>query len=310
MRQGRLSAASFVLSFAVLAVLSAAAGEKSKKNDAGGRATAGKKDKGKNGAKGEKVLILEQDYTLVDMDEKGPKPKAVRQLVYITPGQVQVDEYAAGAKRPKETVLLDLDREEIYNIDHKRREMTRETFDARRKRLEKQKENIRRDLKEIVGPQREKVRRLYKGMLDDERRYKADMSGKPETLAGVECRRIRIYDLRERDYSPLTMYVHPKIKLPYDSEEALYLLKLVGRRLADFMRKNKALLRSLPMKLHLQTAGGGTLDVTVRKVRHSTMEELRPRFSKQERTLFKPPSGYTDPRKRLRPGVRHAERPD
>lgn len=258
-----------------------------------------------------KILVLTQEYTLVEMDKDGLHPKAVKQIMYVTPGKVQVDEYKTGGETPVETLVLDLDRELIFNFDHVRKEMTGETFAERRKRIEDREKSVKEDLAAMrEGPQKDSVRRLYKHMLDEDRKYKAETAGEPEEIAGVQCEVITVGDIRDREYRPLRMSVHPELNLPYDSEESLYLLRLISRRMADFLRTNKALLRRLPMKLNLNVAAGGTLDVLVKDVRRMTEDELRPDFSKRNRTLFEPPVGYKDIGRKMTTTPRKAERPD
>ncbi|HYG74172.1 MAG TPA: hypothetical protein VEK08_04125 [Planctomycetota bacterium] len=218
------------------------------------------------GRAAETVLVVEQDYNIVEMGKEGPTAKDIRQKLYIHKDMVCIDEYGGkDAGKPTESIVVDLKNKKIINLNHIDKKKVVEDFEARRRRIEKRKKDKQDDLDaQPAGPQRERVEKLYRALLDDKRRYAFDKSaGAAKTLAGVNCQPVKVIADDVPNYVPLEAYLHPDIELPYDNAEMLYLLQIIGEKMSEFMRRNKESFKKLPMELHLDLAAGGRLDTKV-----------------------------------------------
>jgi hypothetical protein len=217
---------------------------------------------------GDQVLVIEQQYNIVEQAKDGLQAKDIRQKLYVHKDMVCIDEYGGKDDKPTESIILDLKNKKIVNLNHVDRKKVTEDFDARRKRIERRRKNAEEDrAAQPPGPQRDKLDKLYRALLDDKRRFAlAQDPGPAKTFLGVECKPIKVVAEGEPDYVPLEAYVHPEQVLPYDSAEVLFLLQIIGEKMADFLRKHKDTFRHVPMELHLDLAAGGKLDTKVLSV--------------------------------------------
>ncbi|MCX7804812.1 MAG: hypothetical protein N3A38_06430 [Planctomycetota bacterium] len=220
-------------------------------------------------------IIVTQKYSFAQADDPEGTRDVVQKL-YLGKEKILIEDEV-------ETVLVDIKGETITTYYHKRKTYLRETFAERRKRIEDSKADLRADMDQVVGAeQRRKLRKLYRYLLDDDRRYRIEWpgGGKGETanVAGVECRRVRVLD--EDGNVVYEGYVHPELEMPYDSAEVLYLLQIIGRKLADTIRSDPGM-KKLPMSLTLMSARGGTVRAEAVKV--ETVEKIDPaRFAVPE----------------------------
>lgn len=241
-------------------------------------------------AAADSVMYVEQDYSIVRQEKDGVEAKDIRQKLYLTADAVRIDEYAGPSKQPTESYLIDFKARQIVNLDHEKLNKLTESFDGRKERIEKRKQKIREDLEALPeGKQREQTQRLYRALLDDQRAYKVE---RPKDLAelevlGVKAEAVRIVDERDPAYVPLATWLHPDLEVPYDNAEVLYLLQIIGPKMAQFLRENKSVFRRLPMKLELDLAAGGTLKTQVVKVESVERRKLAG-------DLFQVPEGYKE----------------
>jgi hypothetical protein len=161
------------------------------------------------------------------------------------------------------------------------------------------------------GPQKEKLTKLYRPMLDDKRKFAlAKDTGGAKKLVGVDCLPVKIIAEDIPNYVPFEGYLHPEIELPYDSAEMLYLLQIIGDKLSDFMKRHKDTFKHMPMELHLDLAAGGRLDtkvVSVTKTEKSAIE------SGGRGTLGSPfvvPEGYDEKSRAIPRGENKNDKPD
>ncbi|HYF50134.1 MAG TPA: hypothetical protein VEJ63_12060 [Planctomycetota bacterium] len=261
----------------------------------------------------EDILIIEQDYKIVEHGKGGAEAKDVRQIIYISPYFVCIDDLggAAGAA-PTESIMLDLKTRQIINLDHQNKVKVLESFDDRRKRIEKRKQTLESDRAAMPdGPQKEKFNKLWRSFLDDKRRYiVAKDPGEPAKLGGVECRPIKIVDAEKTDYAPLEAQLHPDLVLPYDNTEVLFLLQLIGKRMADFLHANKETFKYVPMQLHLDLAAGGTLDTKVVSVKKVKRENLDLKARGALGNPFEVPESYKEPPKKRPPQRTEDDKPN
>ncbi|MCW8131217.1 MAG: hypothetical protein KIS92_12785 [Planctomycetota bacterium] len=224
----------------------------------------------------EEVLVVEQSYNVVK--SKVEESKDIRQKLYMSSNWIRIDEYAGEGKAPSETFLIDLKKETIVNLDNENLTKTTETFEQRRKRMEERKAKAREDLANVPeGAQKEKLEKLYKALLDDERSFEIvkDKNDSKE-IAGAKAESIRVVDARNKDYVPLKAYMHPEIELPYNSAEVLFILQIIGGRMKEYLNKNRRDFRRLPMEMELDLAAGGTLKtmvLSVEKVNRETLDK-------------------------------------
>jgi hypothetical protein len=238
----------------------------------------------------EEVLVVEQDYNLVRADKEGMAGTDGRQKMVVAEDWIRIDEFTGTSKQPVETYLIDLEKKLIVNLDNEKLTKTVETFDQRRERLEQRKKKIKADLDNLPeGPQKKKTEQLHRALLDDERSYKliSDKNAEKKKIADVECIPMKIVDQNTEGYEPMTAYLHPDIELPHNTADMLYLLRLVGGHMRDFLNKNKSQCRRLPMEMTLDLPLGGSLHVQVIKVEKVKRDKLDP-------NLMSIPEGYKE----------------
>jgi len=227
------------------------------------------------------VLVIEQEYDLIENARDGVTAKNIRQKIYITKEFMCIDEYggARAGDAPTESIVIDFKNKEIINLDHENKKKVTEGFEARRKRLEDDHNNKQRDLKDQEeGPQKQYIAKLYRAMLDDSRKFAlAKDPGSEKTISGVACKPVKVIDADAPDYAPLQASVHPDVELPYDSAEVLYLLKIIGKNMSKFLSEHKSVFKYVPMELHLDLAAGGKLDTQVVNVQKMSLTSLDPK---------------------------------
>lgn len=246
----------------------------------------------------EEVLVIEQDYNIVEMGKGGAEGKDVRQILYICRDFVCIDELGGTASGPKivESIMLDLKNRKIINLDHQNKKILTESFESRRKRIDDKKKEARDNIEGISeGPQRDKVEKLWHAMLDDNRHFVLvpDVNP-PKTIANVECKQVTVKVEKEKGYTPMEAYLHPDLELPYDNTEVLYLLRIIGRHLADFLRENKDTFKKVPMELHIDLAAGGKLDTKVVNMTKTTTDKLDITARGALGNPFEVPANYTE----------------
>ena len=214
----------------------------------------------------EEILVIEQDYDIIEQKGGGPEAKDVRQKLYIGADRMCIDEYGgkAGHERPIESTLIDFKARQIVTLKHPEQQKTTETFDSRREKIEARKKQIEDDLAAESNPEtKKKVERLYRGLLDDKRQFSLAATEEVKTLAGYPCKKVQVLGDNTSDYVPLDSYFHPTLELPYDNAELLYLLEIIGPRLSQFLGEHKPTFKFVPMELHLTLSAGGRLDTRV-----------------------------------------------
>lgn len=248
------------------------------------------------------MLIIEQDYNIVENAKEGLNAKDIRQILYVTRDMVCIDEFGGNGKTPSESYLLDLKNQRIVNLDHDNKKLLlSESFDERRKRLTQKKTEVQGDLASLPpGPQRDKILKLYRAMLDGERTFALLESDVKKNIAGVACKTVKIVDAKKPDYIALEASVNPAVELPYDNSEVLYLLKIIGENMAAFLKENKTVFSRLPMELHVDLAAGGKLDTKVVSVKQLKADEFDPK-SRAFGDPFLIPADYAAPKPKLGP---------
>src|SRR5438874_3493222 len=120
-----------------------------------------------NAPAGEAVIVVEQDYNIVEQGKDGPTAKDVRQKLYIHKDMVCIDEYGGkDGGQPTESIIIDLKNKKIINLNHMDKKKVTEDFEARKKRIDKRKRNVEDDLAaQPAGPQRDKIVKLYQALL-------------------------------------------------------------------------------------------------------------------------------------------------
>jgi hypothetical protein len=215
---------------------------------------------------GEDVLVIEQNYNIVEQAKGGVQAKDVRQKMYLSKDRICIDEFGGkDASKPTESILLDFAERRIVNLNHETKTKVTEDFDTRRKRIEKRRKNAEEDLAlQPPGPQRDRLIKLYRPMLDQKRRFALDPNpGDDKTLLAAKCRHVKVIAEEEPGYVPFDGYFHPDLDLPHDNADVLFLLQIIGEKMADFIRKNRDAFKRVPMELHLDLAAGGTVDSRV-----------------------------------------------
>jgi hypothetical protein len=249
--------------------------------------------------KPEDVLFIAQDYTILEQGKGGADAKDVRQNIYIRHDFLCIDELGGrqGSPQVVESIMVDLKNKLIINVDHQNKKKVVESFEDRRKRLEKVKKEKRDDIEALsAGPQRERIEKLFRAMLDENRKFQIE-NGEEKELAGVKCKTLKISDSKQPDYVPFEAALHPEIELPYDNTEVLYLLKIIGKHLADYLHENKETFKKVPMELHIDLAAGGRLDCKVVDVKRTTSDKLDLTARGTLGNPFEVPANYTEPPK-------------
>jgi len=230
-----------------------------------------------SGADGD-ILVIDQNYNIVESGKDGPSAKDVRQVLYFSKDMICIDEMGGRDSKPTESIVLDMKAKKIVNLNHVDRKMVTEDFDTRREKIKKKKDNVREDMKNNVGAQKERMEKLFRSMLDDNRKFALDRNPRTlpaKTIAGVECKSVRVVDTDDPGYFPLEAYLHPELEMPHENAEVLYLIMIIGEKMSEFLKRNKDTLRKVPMELHLDLAAGGHLDtqvISVKKVPHSKLD--------------------------------------
>lgn len=225
----------------------------------------------------EDVMVIEQDYNLVRPDKQGVEARDIRQKMYLTKNMLRIDEFGGASKQASESYLIDLKKRLIIDLDHENLTKLVETFEQRAARIGVRKQKIKDDIDALEGPQKEKTERLYRALLDDNRSFEL-VQDKEENreVAGVSCKSLKVVDRNQPDYEPLSLYLHPKKELPYDSAEVLYLLQLIGGKMREFLNQNKEKFKQVPMEMTVDLAAGGTLRVKVVSLEETETEKLDP----------------------------------
>jgi len=255
----------------------------------------------------EEILVIEQDYKIIEHGKGGAEAKDVRQIMYISPYFICIDDVGgAGGGMPTESIILDLKARQIINLNHTDKVKVVESFDDRRKRIETRKQTLLSDRDAMPeGKQKENFLKMWNAFLDDKRKFAvAKDPGAAAKLGGVDCKPIRIVDADKPDDAPMTAQLHPQLELPYDNTEVLYLLQLIGKRLAEFLHANKEAFKYVPMELHLDLAAGGRLDTKVVSVKKLKRENLDINARGALGNPFEVPDSYKDGAKIKRPPVR------
>jgi hypothetical protein len=249
----------------------------------------------------EDIMVITQDYNIVEQGKDGPQAKDIRQIIYIKREFVCIDEMGGtvGSEKVTESILLDLKNRLIINVNHLDKKKIIETFDERRRRIDEKKKIAREDIKALdAGPQRTKVEKLYRALLDDERSFTLiPRAGPKQEIAGVSCDQVKVHSDRP-DYIPLEACLHPEIDLPYDNTEVLYLLRIIGKHMADFLRENRETFKRVPMELHLDLAAGGRLDTKVVSIKQTTTDKLDHSARGSLGNPFDIPAEYSDVNKK------------
>jgi len=222
------------------------------------------------------ILVIDQNYNIVESGKDGPTAKDVRQMLYFSKDMICIDEMGGRDSKPTESILLDMKAKKIINLNHVDRKMVTEDFDTRREKIKRKKENIRSDIKNNEGAQKERMEKLFRSMLDDNRKFALHRNPMPaKTIAGVECKSVRVVDIDEPGYIPLEAFMHPDLEMPHENAEVLYLIMIIGEKMSEFLKRNKETLRKVPMELHLDMAAGGHLDtkvISVKRVPHAKLD--------------------------------------
>jgi len=246
---------------------------------------------------GEDVLLVEQEYKIVEHGKDGVEAKDSRQKLYMSEQAIKIDEFRADAKMPHESILVLLKDKKIITLDHGSTEFSEENFEEREKRLGERKRKVKEDIEHLPpGPQRVKLERLYRAMLDDERMYETGLGKEAgKDVAKVPCTATWVSDAKNKDYVPFKGFLHPEIEVPYNTAEVLYLLKIIGAGLKDYLNKNPQSFRKLPMEMELDLAAGGTLKTKVLSFEKTTREQLGEGIFEMPPGYKKKPSGARKP---------------
>jgi hypothetical protein len=128
-------------------------------------------------------------------------------------------------------------------------------------------------------------------------------------VAAVVCQGVKILADEKAGYTPALIYLHPDLEMPYDNAEVLYLLQIIGEKMAGFIKDHKATFRKVPMELHLELAAGGHLDtrvVSVTKTEKAQMNAL----TRPLGDPFTVPAGYEEKEKKRKGEEVKGEKPD
>lgn len=262
----------------------------------------------------EDIIILEQDYKILESStgNKGnPEAKDTRQILYITRDIVAIDEYGGDGTKPTETFLIDMVLKRIVNIDHTEKKiLINESFDERRAQIQRRMESVQTQVDDPDSTKAIKDRflKMYATMLDKQRDFVvADVEG-TKVIAGVKCKTVKVIDRKDAAYPALTLSLHPEMDMPYDNSEVLFLIKVVGEKMAQFLKSKQSTFSRVPMEMHIQTAEGGKLDTKVVKVTKMKFEAFDPK-AREFGNPFEKPEGYSIVRK-LTPKEKPKEKAD
>jgi hypothetical protein len=216
------------------------------------------------------VIVVEQDYSIVEHGKNGYNAKDIRQVLYITADTVAIDEFGDNkSKSPTETFVIDLKNKRIVDLDHAEKKiLLNEAFAERRRQIVDYKKRVTRDVEATApGATKNTLMKLFGPMLDADRDYKLVADPTLKDVAGLKCKSVKIVDAKDPSYPAFETVLHPDIELPYDNSEVLFLLKIVGEKMAQYLKDNKATFDHVPMEMHLKLAEGGKLDVKVVSVK-------------------------------------------
>jgi len=238
----------------------------------------------------DEVLVVEQFYRILKIGDGGVDPKYVKQKLYFHRDWMRIDDFAdEQATLPAETFFIDFKARKIYDEDNLSREIHVVTFEERREKIAQNIKDVQRDLKNMDdGPQRKKFLRLSYALLDQKRNYAQFVPPAKTPVAGVACQVTEIFALDEPYKISCRIALHPDIELPCDYAEVLYLLKILGPGLREYLCRPPPLFHRLPMDLDLDLAVGGRLQFRVWKVERVRLNRLDP-------GLAKPPAFQTTP---------------
>jgi len=90
----------------------------------------------------------------------------------------------------------------------------------------------------------------------------------------MECKPVKVQVEDMADYVPLEGLMHPDLELPYDNADVLYLLNIIGKHMAEFLRENREKFKYVPLELHLDLAAGGKLDTKAVSVQKVMLDKL------------------------------------
>lgn len=226
------------------------------------------------------MIIVEQNYNIVEHSKDGFNAKDIRQVLYITADIVAIDEFGDNkSTAPTETFLIDIKNQRIVDLDHTEKKiLLNETFADRRNQIVAHKKQVQRDMDALVpGAQKNKILKLFAPMMDAARDYKTVEDPAPKEVAGMKCKSVKIIDSKDESFAAFETVLHPELEMPYDNSEVLFLLRIVGEKMALYLRENKATFGHVPMEMHLQLAEGGKLDVKVISVKKTTKNALDPK---------------------------------
>ena len=239
------------------------------------------------------LIVITQDYNIVEHAKEGFNAKDIRQVLYVTADMVAIDEYGDNGKNPTETFLINLKDQRIVDFDHANKQiLVNETFAARRQQILLRKKQVQSDVDALApGAVKNRILKMFGPMLDGSRQFKLADDAAAKEVAGVKCKAIKIVDEKDPAYPPFEAVLHPDMEMPYENSEVLFLLKIVGENMAQFLKDNKTVFGHVPMEMHLQTAEGGKLDTKVVSVTKMKLAE----FDAKTRPLGDPfefPKGY------------------
>jgi len=96
--------------------------------------------------------------------------------------------------------------------------------------------------------------------------------------------------------------------MPYDNSEVLFLIKIVGEKMAQFLKSKPAVFSRVPMEMHLQTAEGGKLDTKVVNVTKMKLDAFDPK-TRPLGNPFVTPEGYSIVRRIVSKPVESKDKP-
>ena len=233
----------------------------------------------------ERVLVVEQNREVVKAGKDGFTGKDVLQKVYMTANWIRVDEHGGADGARSESRFIDFTKRQIITIDFPRRQKEVESFAEKQKGQEELRAQLEDDLEHMSdGPQKTKMAELWKGLLDGKRKFET-LQGKKageareapasKRIAGANCDHAIVRDKKDRSYHAISVYLHPTVKMPCRSAEALYLLELIGAKLARFLEENSKVFGRLPMEMEIIVATGGRAHTQVTKVEWLDIEDLK-----------------------------------
>ncbi len=259
----------------------------------------------------EDIIILEQDYSIVETSKgKGVEAKDTRQVLYITRDIVAIDEFGDNGATPTETFLVDMKFQRIVNIDHTEKKiLLDESFADRRNQIHQRMKHVQSDIDGLdPGAGKSRLAKMYLTMLDGAREFGVEEVPGEKEIAGVKCKTVKLVDMKDPYYPTATLALHPDMDMPYDNSEVLFLMKIAGEKMAQFLKSKQSVFSRVPMAMHLQTAEGGTLDTKVVKVTKMKLDAFDPK-TRPLGNPFATPEGYSIVRKLTAKPVESKDKP-